>query len=179
MIKTFADRRTRDLFLSGKARRFPPDIARRTARKLEYVDAVMTEVAGAPPVIRSRKRHEVVDVVPHHLQSGWLLRGTRRATATVARELDLDALPHVRRAAPVEVPQCLPQAILVEPRHHAEELLAVHSFVKHSGDYLVLWRRTCGHIWTHPHTRPPPADQPQIKINKTYPRNLTPPAEAA
>ena len=38
MIKTFADRRTRDLFLSGKAKRFPADIAPRAARKLEYVD---------------------------------------------------------------------------------------------------------------------------------------------
>ena len=38
MIKTFADRRTRDLFLSGTAKRFPPDVATRAARKLEYVD---------------------------------------------------------------------------------------------------------------------------------------------
>ncbi|CAN5399923.1 type II toxin-antitoxin system RelE/ParE family toxin [soil metagenome] len=38
MIKTFADRRTRDLFLSGTAKRFPPDVAPRAARKLEYVD---------------------------------------------------------------------------------------------------------------------------------------------
>jgi toxin HigB-1 len=38
MIKTFADSRTRDLFETGSARRFPPDIARRAVRKLEYVD---------------------------------------------------------------------------------------------------------------------------------------------
>ena len=38
MIKTFADRRTRDLFLSGAAKGFPADVASRTARKLEYVD---------------------------------------------------------------------------------------------------------------------------------------------
>ena len=38
MIKTFADRRTQDLFLSGKAKRFPTDVASRAARKLEYVD---------------------------------------------------------------------------------------------------------------------------------------------
>ena len=37
MIKTFADRRTRDLFTTGTAKRFPPDIARRAVRKLEYV----------------------------------------------------------------------------------------------------------------------------------------------
>jgi plasmid maintenance system killer protein len=35
---SFADKRTRDLFLEGKAKRLPPDIARRAARKLEYVD---------------------------------------------------------------------------------------------------------------------------------------------
>ena len=38
MIKSFADARTRDLYLAGVARRFPSDIARRAARKLEYVD---------------------------------------------------------------------------------------------------------------------------------------------
>lgn len=38
MIKTFADRRTRDLFLTGKAKRFPSDISRRARRKLEYID---------------------------------------------------------------------------------------------------------------------------------------------
>ena len=37
MIKTFADRRTRDLFLNGKAKRFPSDVAARAVRKLEYV----------------------------------------------------------------------------------------------------------------------------------------------
>jgi proteic killer suppression protein len=38
VIKTFADRRTRDLFLNGQAKRFPSDVAARAARKLEYVD---------------------------------------------------------------------------------------------------------------------------------------------
>ena len=38
MIKTFADRFTRDLYATGVSRRFPPDVARRAARKLEYVD---------------------------------------------------------------------------------------------------------------------------------------------
>lgn len=37
MIKTFADQRTQDLYLTGAAKRFPPDIAARAARKLEYV----------------------------------------------------------------------------------------------------------------------------------------------
>ncbi len=39
MIKTFADKRTEELFLTGKARRFPPDIVRRVLRKLEQIDA--------------------------------------------------------------------------------------------------------------------------------------------
>ena len=38
MIKTFADRHTQGLYLTGKSRRFPPDIARRATRKLEYID---------------------------------------------------------------------------------------------------------------------------------------------
>jgi toxin HigB-1 len=38
MIKTLADRRTQELYLTGRSRRFPPDVARRAARKIEYVD---------------------------------------------------------------------------------------------------------------------------------------------
>ena len=37
MIKTFADQRTRDLFTTGQAKRFPADVATRAVRKLEYV----------------------------------------------------------------------------------------------------------------------------------------------
>ncbi|WP_372628241.1 type II toxin-antitoxin system RelE/ParE family toxin [Arsukibacterium sp.] len=40
MIKTFADKRTFELYTSGKAKRFPPDLARRAARKLEYLNLV-------------------------------------------------------------------------------------------------------------------------------------------
>ena len=39
MIKTFADVRTQDLYLTGKARRVPPDVVSRAARKLEQVNA--------------------------------------------------------------------------------------------------------------------------------------------
>lgn len=42
MIKTFADRRTKELYETGKAKRFPPDVAKRAARKLEYVDLATT-----------------------------------------------------------------------------------------------------------------------------------------
>ena len=38
MIKSFADRRTLELFATGKAKRFPADISKRAARKLEYLD---------------------------------------------------------------------------------------------------------------------------------------------
>ncbi len=37
MIKTFADKLTQELFGKGAARGFPPDVAARAARKLEYV----------------------------------------------------------------------------------------------------------------------------------------------
>ena len=50
MIKTFADRRTQELYETGKAKRFPADIAKRAARKLEYVDlAVTLEDLRTPP----------------------------------------------------------------------------------------------------------------------------------
>lgn len=50
MIKTFADRRTRDLFLNGKAKRFPADVEARAVRKLEYVDlATKLDDLGVPP----------------------------------------------------------------------------------------------------------------------------------
>ena len=38
MIKTFADRETQQLFVTGKSRRLPPDLVRRALRRLEYVD---------------------------------------------------------------------------------------------------------------------------------------------
>ncbi len=38
VIKSFADRRTQELYASGKAKKVPPDVAKRAARKLEYVD---------------------------------------------------------------------------------------------------------------------------------------------
>ena len=38
MIKTFADRLTLELYSRGTARRFPPDVAQRAKRKLEYID---------------------------------------------------------------------------------------------------------------------------------------------
>lgn len=50
VIKTFADHVTRDLYVTGKARRLPSDIARRAARKLDYVNlATRLEDLKVPP----------------------------------------------------------------------------------------------------------------------------------
>lgn len=50
MIKTFADKRTKDLYETGNAKRFPADVAKRAARKLEYVDlAVSLKDLRTPP----------------------------------------------------------------------------------------------------------------------------------
>jgi len=50
VIKTFADRHTQRLYATGKSKRFPPDICRRAARKLEYVDlAVSLDDLKVPP----------------------------------------------------------------------------------------------------------------------------------
>lgn len=50
VIKTFADRRTRELYESGKSKRFPPGIWERAVRKLEYLDLVtsVTELSVLP-----------------------------------------------------------------------------------------------------------------------------------
>ncbi|HEY8312520.1 MAG TPA: type II toxin-antitoxin system RelE/ParE family toxin [Gemmatimonadaceae bacterium] len=50
MIKTFADRRTRELFLTGAAKRFAADLLLRAVRKLEYVDlATSLDDLRVPP----------------------------------------------------------------------------------------------------------------------------------
>lgn len=50
MIKTFADKRTQELYSRGKARNFPADVASRAARKLEYIDlAVRLDDLKSPP----------------------------------------------------------------------------------------------------------------------------------
>ena len=38
VIKTFADRHTKELYDTGKSNRFPPEIRKRAVRKLEYLD---------------------------------------------------------------------------------------------------------------------------------------------
>lgn len=38
MIKSFADKHTRDIFMTGKSKRFHPNLARKSVRRLEYAD---------------------------------------------------------------------------------------------------------------------------------------------
>ena len=42
VIRSFADKRTEQLWVNGTERRLPPDIARRAVRRLSAVDAAMT-----------------------------------------------------------------------------------------------------------------------------------------
>lgn len=50
MIKTFADKHTSDLFTKGKSRRLPPDLLRRSIRRLEYVHhATQLDDLRVPP----------------------------------------------------------------------------------------------------------------------------------
>ncbi len=57
MIKTFADKQTKELYETGKSRRLPPDIRSRAVRKLEYIDlATSVEDLKVPP---SNRLHEL------------------------------------------------------------------------------------------------------------------------
>jgi len=50
MIKTFADKETERLYLTGKSKRFQPDLVRRAVRRLEYVDlATSLDDLNVPP----------------------------------------------------------------------------------------------------------------------------------
>lgn len=50
MIKSFADKRTQVLYVDGVAKRFPPELAARAVRKLEYVAlATSVEDLWVPP----------------------------------------------------------------------------------------------------------------------------------
>lgn len=53
VIQTFADKQTQQLYLTGKARRVPPDVAKRAARKLEQINAATrVEDLRVPPANR-------------------------------------------------------------------------------------------------------------------------------
>ena len=50
MIKTFSDKHTQTLFLTGKSKRLAPDLLRRAVRRLEYIDlATCLDDLKAPP----------------------------------------------------------------------------------------------------------------------------------
>ena len=56
MIKTFADKRTQELYESGKSKRFPPGVRERALRKLEYLDlATSVNDLKVPPSNRLHK----------------------------------------------------------------------------------------------------------------------------
>ena len=59
MIKSFADRRTEELFTAGTAKRFPADVRARAVRKLEYVHlATRLDDLRVPP---GNRRHALKD----------------------------------------------------------------------------------------------------------------------
>ena len=59
MIKTFADKHTHDLFVTGKSKKFQPDILKRAIRRLEYIDwATCLEDLKVPP---SNRLHMLKD----------------------------------------------------------------------------------------------------------------------
>jgi proteic killer suppression protein len=41
MIRTFADTETERFFVTGKSRRFPPDVLKRAVKRLTQIDAAM------------------------------------------------------------------------------------------------------------------------------------------
>ena len=50
MIRSFADKRTQELYVKGKSKKLPSDVASRAARKLEYVNlAAQLEDLKVPP----------------------------------------------------------------------------------------------------------------------------------
>ena len=56
MIKTFADKRTKELYENGQSKRFPPGIWERAVRKLEYLDlATSVTDLKVPPSNRLHK----------------------------------------------------------------------------------------------------------------------------
>jgi proteic killer suppression protein len=50
MIKTFADKETQQLFITGKSKRLPSELIRRAERRLEYIHyAITLNDLMAPP----------------------------------------------------------------------------------------------------------------------------------
>jgi len=50
MIKSFADKHTRDIYVNGRSKKIQPDLIRRAIRRLEYIDlATRLEDLKVPP----------------------------------------------------------------------------------------------------------------------------------
>jgi proteic killer suppression protein len=59
MIKTFADKHTYDLFITGKSKKYQPDILKRAVRRLENIDlATSLDDLKVPP---SNRLHALKD----------------------------------------------------------------------------------------------------------------------
>jgi proteic killer suppression protein len=59
VLKTFADKHTKELFETGKSRKVPPDVLSRAIRKLEYVNlATCLDDLKVPP---GNKFHSLSD----------------------------------------------------------------------------------------------------------------------
>lgn len=60
VIKTFADKRTRELYEIGRSTRFPPDLWQRALRKLEYLDLAtsLTDLRVPPSNRLHRLEHD-------------------------------------------------------------------------------------------------------------------------
>jgi toxin HigB-1 len=59
MIRSFADRYTKEIFESGRSRRFPGSIAKRVLRRLDYIDHADTIADLKLP--KSNCLHELSD----------------------------------------------------------------------------------------------------------------------
>jgi proteic killer suppression protein len=69
MIKSFADKHTLELFVTGRSKRIQPDLIRRALRRLEYIDlATCLDDLKVPPGNRlhalagSREGHYAISI---------------------------------------------------------------------------------------------------------------------
>jgi plasmid maintenance system killer protein len=88
VIKTFADSQTEVLYVTGRSRRLPPDIAKRAVRKLEQLNAA-TDLADlkVPPSNRLHESGATEKASTRSLSttSGAFAFGSRTATPTTWR----------------------------------------------------------------------------------------------
>jgi len=88
VIKTFADRHTQELYATGKSKRFPPAIAKRAVRKLEYIDlATRLGDLKVPPGNRLHEleRDRMGNTRAPSTTNGVSASGSSTATPTMSR----------------------------------------------------------------------------------------------